>query len=348
MRARGQRILATLILPVVIGLGAVPARGQQAMVKPPDSAMEELKAKYRRPATVPFPKENGFTRDRELLGRTLFFDPRLSSSNFISCATCHNPAFSWGDGLPKGIGHGMKEVGRRTPTILNLAWIEPLFWDGRAPDLEAQALGPIQAPGEMNQSLEATIAKLKDVEGYRRLFEIAYPGEGITEKTLAKAIATFERTVVSGIAPFDEWVAGKEDAISASAKRGFMLFNTKAQCSACHSGWSFTDGSFHDIGLASPDLGRGKLIPNVQRMQHAFKTPTLRNVDHRGPYMHDGSVATLEAVVEYYNSKFVSRPSLSHEIKRLGLTPTDISDIVAFMKTLTSADAPVPVPVVPR
>jgi cytochrome c peroxidase len=329
--ALGRQVLPTVILAVVVGLAAVPARGEQAMVKPPESAMEEMKAKYRRPAIVPFPK-----------------DPRLSSSNFISCATCHTPAFSWGDGLPKGIGHGMKEVGRRTPTILNLAWIEPLFWDGRAPDLEAQALGPIQAPGEMNQSLEATIAKLRGVEGYRRLFEIAYPGEGVTEKTLAKAIATFEGTIVSGIAPFDEWVAGKDDAISASAKRGFMLFNTRARCSACHSGWSFTDGSFHDIGVASPDRGRGKLLENVERMQHAFKTPTLRNVDHRAPYMRDGSLASLEAVVDYYNTRFVKRPSLSHEIQPLGLGQDGISDVVAFMTTLTSADAPVAVPVLPR
>src|SRR5262249_52406282 len=152
----------------------------------------DLKQQYRRPASIPFPAENGYTKDRELLGRTLFFDPRLSGSNFISCATCHNPAFSWGDALPKGIGHGMKEVGRRTPTILNLAWTERLFWDGRADSLEAQALGPIAAAGEMNMPLDELLPKLASLEGYRRLFEIAYPGEGITKTTVAKAIATFE------------------------------------------------------------------------------------------------------------------------------------------------------------
>ena len=345
------RWLASIVIGIVAIpglLGAPSASAQHALVKQPDSTLEQLKAKFRRPSAIPFPKDNTYTRERELLGRTLFFDPRLSSSNFISCATCHNPAFSWGDGLPKGIGHGMKEVGRRTPTILNLAWIEPLFWDGRAADLEAQAVGPIQAPGEMNQSLEATVAKLRSVDGYRRLFEIAYPGEGVTEKTLAKAIATFERTVVSGIAPFDEWVAGKEDAVPESAKRGFALFNTKAKCASCHAGWSFSDGAFHDIGLASADLGRGKLLPGVERMQHAFKTPTLRNVDHRSPYMHDGSLKTLEEVVRYYSDKFVQRPSLSQDIKRLGLTDTEVHDIVAFMRTLTSVDAPVAVPVLPR
>ena len=179
--------LVVLLTFGAFALAGVETVAAQAMAKAPgepvalDAAtFDQLKAKYRRPAAIPFPASNGFTRERELLGRTLFFDPRLSSSNFIYCATCHNPGFSWGDGLPKGIGHGMKEVGRRTPTILNTAWIEPLFWDGRAEDLEAQALGPIEAPGEMNQPIEQTIAKLREIAGYRRLFEIAYPGEGIT------------------------------------------------------------------------------------------------------------------------------------------------------------------------
>ena len=165
---------------------------------------------------------------------------------------------------------------------------------------------------------------------------------------MAKAIATFERTVVSGIAPFDEWVAGREDALSDAAKRGFALFNGKARCALCHSGWSFTDGTFHDIGVPSADRGRGVILHHVERMQHAFKTPTLRNVDHRAPYMHDGSVQSLEAVVRFYNDGFVRRPSLSREIKALGLTPAEIDDVVAFMRTLTSADPAVPVPVLPR
>jgi cytochrome c peroxidase len=173
-----------------------------------------------------------------------------------------------------------------------------LFWDCRAESLEEQALGPIAAVGEMNMPLEDLIPKVAAIEGYRRLFAMAYPGERLSGQTLAKAIATFERTVVSGLAPFDEWVAGQEEAIPESAKRGFVLFNDKARCAACHSGWNFTDGSFHDIGLPSADPGRGKFLPKITRMQHAFKTPTLRNVDHRAPYMHDGSVATLREVID--------------------------------------------------
>jgi cytochrome c peroxidase len=307
------------------------------------------KANYKRPATVPFPKDNAPTPERIDLGKKLFFDPRLSGANSISCASCHNPAFAWGDGLPKGVGHGSKEVGRRTPTILNTAFGELMFWDGRASSLEEQALGPIQAEGEMNLPLDKMVAKLRDIAGYKPLFEKAYPGEGITEKTVAKAIASFERTVVSGVAPFDEWVNGKEDAISESAKRGFDLFNTKADCAKCHSGWNFTDDGFHDIGLKSTDIGRGAHLPQIEMMAHAFKTPTLRNADQRAPFMHDGSEKTLEDVVAFYNrGGDVKRPSLAREMRPLNLTKQEVDDLCEFIRTLDSKDAPVEVPVLPR
>lgn len=309
----------------------------------------KAKAKFQRPVSVPFPKENPITPERVQLGKALFFDPRLSAANSISCASCHNPAFAWGDGLPKGVGHGSKELGRRTPTILNVAFGELMFWDGRADSLEDQALGPIKSPGEMNMPLADMIAKVKDIAGYTPLFEKAYPGEGISESTVAKAIASYERTIISGIAPFDEWVKGKEDAISPSAKRGFDVFNTKANCAACHSGWNFTDNGFHDIGLPSNDPGRGKLLTEIEVLQNAFKTPTLRNADRRAPFMHDGSERTLADVVELYNAGGrVRRPSITHEVRPLGLTATEKEDLVNFMLTLTSADKPCEIPTLPR
>jgi cytochrome c peroxidase len=186
---------------------------------------------------VPYPEDNARSAARENLGRTLFFDPRLSGSGVISCGTCHNPGLSWSDGLDRGVGHGMKRLARRTPTILNVAWAEALFWDGRAASLEEQALGPISSPDEMNMPLEALIPKLQAVPGYAPLFEAAYPGEGISAQTVAKALASFQRTVVSARAPFDRWLAGEERAIPDSAKRGFALFDGKARCSNCHSGW---------------------------------------------------------------------------------------------------------------
>lgn len=307
-----------------------------------------LKKEYARPKSIPFPDDNKYSKARYELGKKLFFDPRLSGSNMISCASCHNPSFSWGDSLALGVGHGHKTLGRRTPTILNLAWDDLLMWDGRAESLEQQALGPIEASVEMNMAIDNLPEKLKTIEEYVPLFEAAYPGEGVTLQTVGKAIATFERTVVSSKAPFDEWLAGDEDAISDSAKRGFVLFNTKANCVECHSSWRFTDGSFHDIGLPSKDVGRGKFFPEVVTMQHAFKTPTLRNVDRRGPFMHDGSLADLMEVMDHYSEGFIKRDSLSTSMKRLDLSKDEKKDLVEFLHTLTSVDEPIPYPVLPR
>lgn len=336
-----------IALPVLLALTCATAALHAAPAQP-EYHRDTAKGTFKRPTSVPHPKDNPPTPERIALGKALFFDPRLSRANNISCGSCHNPSFAWGDGLPKGVGHGSKEVGRRTPTVLNTAWAETLFWDGRASSLEEQALGPIAAPGEMNMPLDQVLAKLKSVPGYHPLFEKAYPGEGITEQAIAKAIAAYERTIISGTAPFDEWIAGKENAISDTAKHGFDLFNTKANCVKCHSGWNFTDDGFHDIGLADADLGRGVHLPQLESMQHAFKTPTLRNAVQRAPYMHDGSERNLKEVVQFYNrGGAVKRPSLSPEIVPLNLTAAEVDALIQFMETLTSVDAPVELPILP-
>jgi len=305
------------------------------------------KKQYVRAAAVPAPADNAPSAARELLGRTLFFDPRLSGSGWISCASCHNPGLAWGDGLPLAMGHGMKVLGRRTPTVLNLAWAERLFWDGRADSLEAQALGPIEAPGEMNMSLERMLAVVKGREGYRKMFAQAYPGEPVDSRVVAKALANFERTLVSGVAPFDRWVGGDESAIPEQAKQGFDLFNGKAKCAKCHEGWSFTDHGFHDIGVPGNDVGRGAHL-KLEAMQNAFKTPTLRNVERRAPYLHNGSEATLDDVVEFYDrGGKVSRPSLSPEMSPLHLTAAEKKALVVFLRTLTSKDPGILVPELP-
>jgi cytochrome c peroxidase len=306
-------------------------------------SIAEMKALYVRPGTIPFPADNPYSADKAKLGEMLFFDPRLSGANYISCATCHNPGFSWGDGLPRGIGHAMTVLGRRTPTILNGAWAELLMWDGRKASLEEQALGPMSAPVEMNQNMDQLVIKLSAIPGYRNAFTATFP-DGLTVQNVAKAIATYERTVVSGVAPFDRWIAGNEAAISESAKRGFVLFNTKANCVACHTGWNFTDNSFRDIGLPDADRGRVAIV-DLPSMEHAFKTPTLRDVARRAPYMHDGSVPTMMAVIEHYDRGGVQRPSLSEEMKPLHLTAQEKADLVAFMQTLDGENAPVHVPV---
>jgi cytochrome c peroxidase len=307
----------------------------------------DFRAAYRRPLSVPVPKGNELTPERIELGKKLFFDPRLSGSNAISCATCHNPSFSWSDGLARGVGHGHKELGRRTPTILNAAFNEVQMWDGRFATLEEQALGPMVSADEMNINVDEMLARLRANPGYRQLFQAAYGDAGITVDTVTKAISSYERTVVSGEAPFDRYIAGDDRAISPAARRGFVLFNTKANCMACHSGWAFTDSSFHDIGVATQDPGRGRTL-GIPELNHAFKTPTLRNIADRAPYMHNGSEADLRAVIDLYNAGGrVQRPTLSAEIRPLNLTPAEVDDLIAFLRSLSSDDEPVTLPVLP-
>jgi cytochrome c peroxidase len=310
--------------------------------------LARMKADYRRPATIPFPKDNPYSVEKVSLGKKLFFDTRLSAANILSCGSCHSPAYGWGDGQPTGVGHGMKKLGRRSPTIVNAAFGQIFMWDGRAGSLEEQALGPIRADVEMNLPVDQLIEKLKGIDGYRPLFQAVFPAQGIAPETIAKAIATYERTVVSNRAPFDAWIEGDETAISQDAVRGFVLFNTKARCVDCHSGWNFTDDSFHDIGLASTDIGRAKIVPGIEKMKFAFKTPGLREISLRGPYMHDGSVPTLQAVMDHYNRGGIDRPSRSEQIKPLGLSKQESADLVAFMKTLNSDLAPTSAPLLPR
>lgn len=310
--------------------------------------IDAMKAGYRRPAMIPFPKANPYTPEKAALGKKLYFDPRLSFTSAQSCASCHSPGFGWGDGLAVGVGHNMGKLGRRSPTIVNAAWATVFMWDGRFASLEEQALSPIQAAGEMNMPIEKLMERLAGIAEYKPLFAAAFGSEGMTPKTIAEAIATYERTVVSARAPFDEWIEGNEQAISGQARRGFVLFNTKGRCASCHEGWNFTDDGFHDIGLPTRDLGRGEILPGISKMQHAFKTPGLREITSRGPYMHDGSIATLEQVVEHYDQGGIERPSRSDLMKPLGLTSEEKLELVAFMQTLTSVPSPTVLPILPR
>ena len=309
---------------------------------------DELKAKYRRPESIPAPSSNPLTPEKAELGKTLFFDPRLSRTGTVSCASCHNPGFDWGDGLKRGVGVTGVPLPRRTPTVLNAAWLSALMWDGRATTLEQQAALPITAEHEMGLELEEAVARVKAIEGYAPLFEAAYPGEGIRTETLLGALASFQRTLVSAEAPFDRWIDGDEAAISESAKRGFLVFNEAGRCSKCHSSWRFTDDSFHDIGLESGDIGRGQFAPpSVVIMQHAFKTPTLRDFRMSGPYMHDGSMASLDEVIDHYEDGGKKRPSLSPEMQAITLSAQERADLVAYLRTLQGPPLDVTLPRLP-
>ena len=308
-----------------------------------------LKRQYWRPAAIPYPKEDPYSRAKEELGRVLFFDPILSGARVRSCATCHNPGLSWGDGEPRAIGENQVRLPLRSPTLLNIAWIPKLGWDGHFRDLESVAMGPITGQGNMNLPEKVLLQRLSAIPGYVVGFDSAFGEGGVTRERVEQSLATYERSIVSTDAPFDRWIRGDEVAISAAAKRGFALFNGKSNCAVCHSGWAFTDGSFHDIGVAKDDdLGRGRLFPNSVKLQHAFKTPTLRDVAHRGPYMHDGSISSLVEVIDLYDRGGIDRPSRDNDIHLLNLQNSEKADLIAFLNALSSAPRPYPVPVLPR
>ena len=285
------------------------------------------------------PADNPLTAEKIELGKQLYFDPRLSADNSVSCATCHDPQKGWSNGAAVATGIGGQKGGRSAPTIINSGYSSFQFWDGRAMHVEGQALGPIQNPIEMNLTLEELVKKLSGIEGYRQQFQAVFggetPEESITKANIAKAIGAFERTIVSGDAPYDRFKAGDTKALSDAAQRGMKLFFGKANCSACHSGPHLQDGGFHNIGHGldkpEPDLGR-HVHSKIEGDRGAFKTPTLREIARTAPYMHDGAFATLEEVVDYYNKGGFANPQLDEEIFALKLTDQDRADLVTFLR----------------
>ncbi|RMF45151.1 MAG: cytochrome-c peroxidase [Planctomycetota bacterium] len=279
------------------------------------------------------PADNPLTAEKVALGRQLYFDPRLSADNTISCASCHDPKLGWSNGEATAAGVGGQRGNRSGPTIINSAYNRFQFWDGRAGSLEEQALGPIANPIEMALPIEQAVQKIAAIEGYAQQFEKVF-GEPVSAENIAKAIASFERTVLSGDAPYDRFKAGDQSALSEQAQLGRKLFFGKANCSACHNGPNFTDNGFHNLGVGfdkeNPDIGR-EAISGLKGDRGAFKTATLREIAKTAPYMHDGSLATLEDVVEYYNKGGTPNPFLDEEIFELGLTEEEKAALVTFL-----------------
>lgn len=294
-------------------------------------------------APLEHPKDNPHTAEKVELGKQLYFDPRLSSDNTVSCASCHDPKKGWSNGEAVATGIRGQKGGRSAPTIVNSAYSSFQFWDGRAWQLEGQALGPIQNPIEMDMKLDDLVVKLNKIEGYRKQFQAAF-GTDATPDAIAKSIAAFERTILSGDAPYDRFKAGDTKALSEAAQRGMKIFFGKGHCSACHVGHSFSDGAFHNLGVSignsNPDIGRhseSKMLGD----RGAFKTPTLREIARTAPYMHDGSLKTLEDVVNYYDKGGTENPQLDEEIFPLKLTPAEKADLVTFLKEgLSSSSYP--------
>lgn len=289
------------------------------------------------------PADNPLTEEKIALGKQLYFDPRLSRDGAVSCASCHDPAKGYSNGERFATGVDNQQGGRSAPVVINAAYNTMQFWDGRAGSLEEQALGPIQNPIEMNLTLEEATERLNAIPGYREQFQKIF-GTDATSEGIAQAIACYERTVLCGNAPYDRFVAGDQNALSPAASRGRALFFGKAHCSACHAGPNFTDNGFHNIGIGMdrPDYDVGRAaISKLKGDTGAFKTPTLREIARSAPYMHDGSLATLEDVVEHYNKGGVENPWLDEEIFKLNLTAEEKQDLIAFLvEGLSSDDYP--------
>ena len=300
---------------------------------------------------MPTPNDNPPNTARIVLGQRLFFDPRLSGDGNMSCATCHNPGLGWSDGLSTAKGVKSSILGRATPTLFNTGYNTIHMWDGRKSSLEDQAMGPMQSNAEMNMDFEQLFHWINNNEWYKAAFAKAYPGEPINETSLSKAIASFERTIISNSSPFDRWVKGDAKAMTAQQINGFKVFVGRGNCIACHSGANFTDNGFHNIGLASfgntePDLGRYLYKP-VTAMKGAFKTPTVRELTRTAPYFHDGSAKTLMDVVEHYDQGGRQKSNLSPNIKPLGLTNEEKNSLVSFLEALSSPFKPVTMPEIP-
>lgn len=286
---------------------------------------------------VQFPKDNPYTPEKAELGKLLYFDKRISADGTVSCATCHDPKFGYTDGKPVSDGIRGQKGGRSAPTVINRAYSLAQFWDGRAKSLEEQAVGPMANPIEMGNTHAAIVENLRKIPGYRAQFKKVFGTEEIDIDHVGKAIATFERTVLSGNSPYDRYKAGNKKALTAQQIRGIDIYFNKAKCDQCHEGINFTTNAYHNLGVGTdkpkPDAGRFDFTGKNEDWG-AFKTPTLRDIERTAPYMHDGSLKTLDEVVEYYNKGGIKNKNLDEKIKPLNLTDQDKKDLVAFMKSL--------------
>lgn len=286
------------------------------------------------PHDIFYPDDEEPAAEEVELGRALFFDSRLSANGRLSCATCHLPELGLGDGMARAVGSTGKPLVRNSPHLYNLAWNVVFFWDGRATSLEEQALMPITDPEEMNLSVGRMIEILGGVSVYRNRFTEIYGPGGLNATNVARALAAFERTLISDNSPFDRYMAGNRAAMSEEAVRGMQIFTGKGRCTKCHDGPNLTDQSFHNIGVDDDDPGRYEVVRD-ESLRGAFKTPGLRNVALTAPYMHNGSIGTLEEVIHFYNRGGDRKDNLSKLIQPLGLDKREVADLLAFLGALT-------------
>ncbi len=285
----------------------------------------------------PVPEHNILTREKIALGRRLFHERRLSRDGSLSCAGCHDPRRGFADGRRVARGIGGAPGSRNVPAIVNRAWGTAFFWDGRASTLEQQALQPILSPTELGMAPEGVVALARSAQ-YRSDFVTVFGAEP-TLSDVARALASYVRTIVAGASPFDRYIEGQRGALGADAVRGLGLFRGKAGCTACHAGPTLSDERFHNTGVAwrtgrLSDDGRAR-VTGAEADRGAFKTPSLRQVTRTAPYMHDGSFATLEQVIDYYDAGGQANPALDSRIRPLHLSAGERRDLLAFLASLT-------------
>jgi cytochrome c peroxidase len=315
------------------------------------------------PLPVPsYPEDNPYTAEKEQLGKRLFFDPRLSSSASLACADCHDPDLGWSDGRRRSIGHAGQEGKRNSMTILNVAFYDHLFWDGRAESLEEQALTAIQSPSEMNMGLGNLEERIASIEKYRRLFEQSFGDKQVTAHRIAQALATFERGLTSRTSDFDRFLQGDRDAMTDRQIHGLHLFRTKARCMNCHNGALLSDNRFHNLGQShlgrpSQDLGRF-LVTGDTADVGTFRTPSLRDVTHTDPYLHHGLIFKLREVINMYNQgmpQIIPKkendnpllPDKSPLLKPLNLTEKEKGALLDFLRALSTRPPAPSVPSLP-
>jgi cytochrome c peroxidase len=327
--------VASLLLPPPVAAG-----GDSPKPAPPITATSALGLGPEKLGPLPpppIPPNNPQTARKIQLGKELYFDTRLSQDNTISCATCHSPTMGWSDKGPTSEGIRGQRGGRRAPPVSNAAYNPLQFWDGRSPSLEDQAKGPIQNPVEMGNTHEVMIRTVDNIPGYVEEFEAVFGTTPLTVDQVADAIACFERTVVTADSPFDRFARGDETALTRQERRGLEIFNGKGHCTCCHWGPNFSNGRFHNLGVppidpSKPDLGRVDITKNPADTR-AFKTPTMRDVGLRPPYLHTGGEKTLEDVITFYNKGGgTTDPNLDRMMVPLDLSKGEIEALVAFLK----------------
>ena len=288
----------------------------------------------------PIPEDNPLTQQTVVLGKRLFAERLLSRDRSLSCASCHDLKRGFTDGKPTAVGVFGRQGERNVPTLVNRVWGRSFFWDGRIPTLEEQVLQPIQSAKEMDMTVEEAVSRLKRKRGYRKQFRKAF-GREITGEDLARALASYVRTILSGDSPFDRYLYGDREALSEEAQEGLRLFRGKANCTACHVGPNLTDEQFHNTGVAWRNgqlLDEGRYaVTSKPQDRGAFKTPTVREVARTAPYMHDGSLATLEDVIEFYDRGGNRNPNLDEDLRPLRFSNQEKTSLIAFLRSLSGS-----------